>query len=887
MASATGDAAAYWLKLSILEKRTHISRHPPPGWRHPDAVDMPARPPVNMGMYDPTSERYRDPSKMQLVKTISKAEEEMSKTAREVELRLHSSGEILRLPAQVCTTVWDIKLFLADRLGRDPGDFTFIAKQGPFWRENKDCEEMRPKVVVKGLKSFERERMVHEHPIVVIGAGHIGLRQAMVFMKYKESNFVIFDRKEKVGGMAWWDQANVTSKLQTEYGVYHLGWDETIPTPTDDYPWPSRDELLKMFQKGAEEYGIIPYCRLGTEVKEVKAEGQKLDMKYEVVIEKIGSNKEETMKAAGVMMYPGNLSLPRRETYKGEEDFGGTIAYGMFDEFSYKEAQGKDIAIIGHGAFAVENVRSCCEYDSHQIYLICRRKNIACPRFVSWLCNQSLSPLSASLFLHAMKPMYDLVGYDVWDYYGVQGNASRTTCNIQQKARFGIGDVYFCAISWGKLGTPNRWSPLQIHVSLPSGRGETISVSRNGKVVDLKMVVQQSLGTRFLRLAAPDGHLLDPRDSLRLYHLKNGDSLAAVAQQPKLAATSGAFALWCVGGDRIVTWGNSDCGGDSWRVQDQLKNVQQIFGTSRAFAAVLADGSVVTWGNPGSGGDSSRVQDQLKNVRQICGTDKAFAAILADGSVVTWGDAHYGGDSSRVQGLLKNVGQICATPLAFAANLADGSVVTWGNAHYGGDSSRVQGLLKNVRQICATRLAFAAILADGSVVTWGEPGFGGDSSTWSAFAAILADGTVVTWGDPEDGGDSSRVQDQLKNAQQLCGTGSAFAAILADGSVVTWGDPGHGGGSSSVQDQLRNVQQICATGYAFAATLADGSVVTWGQPINGGDSSGVRHQLRNVQQICGTEGAFAAVLADGSVVTWGDPGYGGDSGEAQHEFYYV
>lgn len=440
---------------------------------------MPARPPVNMGMYDPTSERYRDPSKMQLVKTISKAEEEMSKTAREVELRLHSSGEILRLPAQVCTTVWDIKLFLADRLGRDPGDFTFIAKQGPFWRENKDCEEMRPKVVVKGLKSFERERMVHEHPIVVIGAGHIGLRQAMVFMKYKESNFVIFDRKEKVGGMAWWDQANVTSKLQTEYGVYHLGWDETIPTPTDDYPWPSRDELLKMFQKGAEEYGIIPYCRLGTEVKEVKAEGQKLDMKYEVVIEKIGSNKEETMKAAGVMMYPGNLSLPRRETYKGEEDFGGTIAYGMFDEFSYKEAQGKDIAIIGHGAFAVENVRSCCEYDSHQIYLICRRKNIACPRFVSWLCNQSLSPLSASLFLHAMKPMYDLVGYDVWDYYGVQGNASRTTCNIQQKARFGIGDVYFCAISWGKLEViedPEGVKRLGHHALYLGGSGRKLDV---------------------------------------------------------------------------------------------------------------------------------------------------------------------------------------------------------------------------------------------------------------------------------------------------------------------------------------------------------------------------------------------------------------------------
>eukprot|EP00439_Symbiodinium_sp_Y106_P001165 s2874_g1.t1 len=81
-----------------------------------------------------------------------------------------------------------------------------------------------------------------------------------------------------------------------------------------------------------------------------------------------------------------------------------------------------------------------CQYTKGGLVMdskgVCRRKNIACPRYVSWLSNQSQSALSASLFLHAMKPMYDLLGWDVWTYYA---------------ARFGIGDVYFCAISWGKL----------------------------------------------------------------------------------------------------------------------------------------------------------------------------------------------------------------------------------------------------------------------------------------------------------------------------------------------------------------------------------------------------------------------------------------------------
>ena len=61
----------------------------------------------------------------------------------------------------------------------------------------------------------------------------------------------------------------------------------------------------------------------------------------------------------------------------------------------------------------------------------------------------------------------------------------------------------------------------------------------------------------------------------------------------------------------------------------------------------------MTWGRADDGGDSSRVRDQLKGMQQIQATGQAFAAILEDGSVVTWGDANYGSDSSAVQDQLK------------------------------------------------------------------------------------------------------------------------------------------------------------------------------------------------------------------------------------------
>ena len=99
-----------------------------------------------------------------------------------------------------------------------------------------------------------------------------------------------------------------------------------------------------------------------------------------------------------------------------------------------------------------------------------------------------------------------------------------------------------------------------------------------------------------------------------------------------------------------------------------------------AFAAILADGSVVTWGNPYEGGDSAKVQDELKGVQQVQANASAFAAILADGSVVTWGNPYEGGDSAKVQDELKGVQQVQANASAFAAILADGWVVTWGKS---------------------------------------------------------------------------------------------------------------------------------------------------------------------------------------------------------------
>ena len=93
---------------------------------------------------------------------------------------------------------------------------------------------------------------------------------------------------------------------------------------------------------------------------------------------------------------------------------------------------------------------------------------------------------------------------------------------------------------------------LNLQVSLPGGRSATFSVLKSGTVADLKTLAQQAFGEGFLRLAAPDGHLLDPTECVEFSGFQDGDSITAVAQQLKIAASESVIILWYEGGDGVA-----------------------------------------------------------------------------------------------------------------------------------------------------------------------------------------------------------------------------------------------------------------------------------------------------------------------------------------------
>ena len=415
-------------------------------------------------------------------------------------------------------------------------------------------------------------------------------------------------------------------------------------------------------------------------------------------------------------------------------------------------------------------------------------------------------------------------------------------------------------------------------------------------------LIQKSFEQQFLRLVTAEGHALtDLTESLESLGIQDGDTLTALALQVKIAATGSAFALWCCGGSTLLTWGRSRL----WWVTALSSKIGsmvwlQVKGTFGAFAAVLAIwvgrhlGRYRFWWRT-----SSKVQE-LRNVQQVHTSDRAFAAILMDGSIVAWGDPASGGDISTVRDQLRHVQHVQATELAFAAILGRrDQLLPGGDPDYGGwqfwSPRSAQKCAAGAGHICCVCCAPSRRICryvGQSIPRWGlalkSRGSSEECSmsklqrvvlllhSWR-MAPLLHGGNVLCLGDSAPG--------QLRNVQQLQATALAFAAILSDGSVAAFRRSGRLGVTHAPQSKISSWMYGSFALQTMVLSLLSvqmATVVTWGNPYYGG---GQLCSPRNSSKMCSRlqqrMGPFAAILDDGSLVTWGNRDRGGDSSAVQ------
>ena len=98
---------------------------------------------------------------------------------------------------------------------------------------------------------------------------------------------------------------------------------------------------------------------------------------------------------------------------------------------------------------------------------------------------------------------------------------------------------------------------ISIHAALPSGDSELLTLLPSCTVQDLRTEAQRAFGKKRLRLVTAKYQVLvNFEQTLEEAEIEDGECLTALVLQPQLAATGGAFALWCHGDNEIVTWGD-------------------------------------------------------------------------------------------------------------------------------------------------------------------------------------------------------------------------------------------------------------------------------------------------------------------------------------------
>jgi thioredoxin reductase len=296
----------------------------------------------------------------------------------------------------------------------------------------------------------ERPPRQYEHPIVIVGAGMGGVSMALELERRGRGNYQLFERDCRWGGATWNDVANSTTKLQTEKGTYHarfldfsFGADATLKT------WPPRDTVKAMIQKAAEEAGADQKTRLETSVTAVKKVGDPLENGHYVISIANPNGESEDIKASALVTCPGVFYLPKEIPMPGREKFGGYICNGSYDELNKSKLKDIEVAVIGHGGFTIENVRTCLEMGSTKVKIICLTRHFTGQRMTSWLVSGQVQPIPGTTLLKAFEVVYSKIGVDVWSHPEVETDAEHSYVMIKSSTSFGVSDVYFLACMYG------------------------------------------------------------------------------------------------------------------------------------------------------------------------------------------------------------------------------------------------------------------------------------------------------------------------------------------------------------------------------------------------------------------------------------------------------
>lgn len=176
--------------------------------------------------------------------------------------------------------------------------------------------------------------------VAVLGAGMSGICMGIKLLKEGIKDFVILEKADAVGG-TWRENRYPGIACDVPSHVYSFSFELN---PDWSHSYSSGPEIWDYCEKTVDKYGLRRFIQFGTEVGDVKFQGDKWQ-----VHTKDGRQITADVVVSGL----GGLHLPQKIQIDGREKFTGA----MFHTAEWPEnvdLTGKRVAIIGTGASAAQ-----------------------------------------------------------------------------------------------------------------------------------------------------------------------------------------------------------------------------------------------------------------------------------------------------------------------------------------------------------------------------------------------------------------------------------------------------------------------------------------------------------------------------------------------------
>jgi 4-hydroxyacetophenone monooxygenase len=195
--------------------------------------------------------------------------------------------------------------------------------------------------------SWRKDDVAPDRPfrVAVIGAGMSGLLAAHR-LRQAGVDVTILEKDDDVGG-TWYENTYPGCRVDVPNHFYSYSFAQTSEWRQF---FSAQPELLDYFRRCADDFGLRPLIRFGTEVVEARFDDS--SQQWSVTTrDKSGSESTETFEA--VVSAVGQLNRPKFPDIPGQGDFAGPSFHSARWQHDLS-LEGKRVAVIGTGASAAQ-----------------------------------------------------------------------------------------------------------------------------------------------------------------------------------------------------------------------------------------------------------------------------------------------------------------------------------------------------------------------------------------------------------------------------------------------------------------------------------------------------------------------------------------------------